>query len=275
MTMAFEFKDRYDIQDLLLIMKLLRSPGGCPWDREQDHHSIRSNLIEETYEVLDAIDRDDTENLREELGDLLLQVVFHSRMEEEAGSFSFEDVCNDICQKLVVRHPHVFGSVTADTSEEVLKNWDAIKAQTKGQKTVASTMDSVPRNLPALMRAVKLQKKAAKVGFDWDSIHGAAQKVSEETAEVMAAYEHGSQAEIDDELGDLLFAVVNLSRFTHSEPEEALTHASDKFSRRFAGVERLAAERGIDMSNASLEELDRLWDEIKLAEKAQNGAEYQ
>lgn len=268
MTMAFVFKDRYNIDDLLTIMELLRSPEGCPWDREQDHHSIRSNLIEETYEVLDAIDREDTPNLREELGDLLLQVVFHSRMEEEIGSFSFDDVCNDICQKLVLRHPHVFGGVTADTPEEVLKNWDAIKAQSKGQKTVAQTMDSVPRNLPALMRAVKLQKKAAKVGFDWPDIEGAAQKVTEEAAEVMAAYRSGVQADMDDELGDLLFAVVNLSRFVHSEPEEALTRASDKFSRRFAGVERLAAERGIDMNAATLEELDRLWDEIKLAERA-------
>lgn len=264
--MAFEFKDRYNINDLLVIMELLRSPEGCPWDREQDHHSIRSNLIEETYEVLDAIDRDDTPNLREELGDLLLQVVFHSRMEEEIGSFSFGDVCNDICQKLVIRHPHVFGSVTADTPDEVLKNWDAIKAQTKGQKTVAQTMDSVPRNLPALMRAVKLQKKAAKAGFDWPDIEGAAQKVAEETAEVLDAYKSGVQADMDDELGDLLFAVVNLSRFVHSEPEEALTRASDKFSRRFAGVERLAAERGIDMNSDSLEELDKLWDEVKRSE---------
>ena len=268
--MSFEFKERYNISDLLTIMELLRSPEGCPWDREQDHHSIRSNLIEETYEVLDAIDREDTPNLREELGDLLLQVVFHSRMEEEIGSFNFDDVCNDICQKLVLRHPHVFGSVTADTPEEVLKNWDAIKAQTKGQKTVAQTMDSVPRNLPALMRAVKIQKKAAKVGFDWPDIEGAVQKVSEEAAEVMEAHRSGVQAAMDDELGDLLFAVVNISRFVNSDPEEALTRASDKFSRRFSGVERLATERGIDMTAASLEELDRLWDEVKLAERSGN-----
>ena len=269
MKMAFEFKERYDISDLLVIMELLRSPEGCPWDREQDHHSIRSNLIEETYEVLDAIDREDTPNLREELGDLLLQVVFHSRMEEEIGSFDFHDVCNDICQKLVLRHPHVFGSVTAETPEEVLKNWDAIKAQSKGQKTVAQTMDSVPRNLPALMRAAKLQKKAAKVGFDWPDINGAVQKVSEEAAEVMEAYRSGVQSDMDDELGDLLFAVVNVSRFVNSDPEEALTRASDKFSRRFSEVERLAAQRSIDMNSATLEELDKLWDEVKLAERAQ------
>jgi len=265
--MAFEFKDRYDINDLLVIMELLRSPDGCPWDREQDHHSIRSNLIEETYEVLDAIDRNDTPNLREELGDLLLQIVFHSRMEEEAGSFNFGDVCNDVCQKLVLRHPHVFGSVVADTTEQVLTNWDAIKAESKGQDTVAQSMDSVPRNLPALMRAVKLQKKAAKVGFDWDNIQGVLAKVVEETSEVMDAYHIGMQADIDAEFGDLLFAVVNLSRFLRSDPEESLTRASDKFLRRFTGVERLAKERGIDMASSSLEELDKLWEEIKLAER--------
>jgi len=264
--MAFEFKQRYDINDLLKIMELLRSPEGCPWDREQDHHSIRANLIEETYEVLDAIDRNDTANLREELGDLLLQIVFHSRMEEEAGSFSFGDVCDEVCQKLVIRHPHVFGDVTAETTDQVLTNWDAIKAETKGQQTVADSMDSVPRNLPALMRAYKLQKKAAKVGFDWPDVRGAADKVAEETAEVLEAYHCGMQADIDEELGDLLFAVVNLSRFVHSEPEEALTRANDKFLRRFSGVERLAQERGIDMKSSSLEELDKLWDEVKLAE---------
>ncbi len=268
--MGFVIKDRYDINDLLLIMERLRAPDGCPWDREQDHHSIRANLIEETYEVLDAIDADDTPNLREELGDLLLQIVFHSRMEEEEGSFNFSDVCNDVCQKLVLRHPHVFGSVTADTTEQVLTNWDNIKAETKGQKTVADSMNSVPRSLPALMRAVKLQKKAAKVGFDWPDIKGAAAKVAEETTEVMDAYYSGMQADIDDELGDLLFAVVNLSRFLRSDPEEALTRASDKFSRRFAGVERLAAERGVDMASSSIEELDRLWDEIKLAEREED-----
>ena len=271
--MGFAFKDRYDINDLLVIMELLRAPGGCPWDREQDHHSIRANLIEETYEVLDAIDRNDTENLREELGDLLLQIVFHSRMEEEIGSFNFGDVCNDVCQKLVVRHPHVFGDVVAETSDQVLTNWDAIKAETKGQDTVAQTMDSVPRNLPALMRAVKLQKKAAKVGFDWPDIKGAAAKVAEETSEVMDAYHSGMQADIDDELGDLLFAVVNLSRFVHTEPEEALTHASDKFARRFAGVEKLANERGIDMKSSTIEELDKLWDEVKLAERSSHDGE--
>lgn len=268
--MSFVYKEHYDISDLLEIMKLLRAPGGCPWDREQDHKSIRANLIEETYEVLDAIDREDNENLKEELGDLLLQVVFHSRMEEEAGTFGFSDICDGICQKLILRHPHVFGSVVADTPDEVLKNWDAIKAKSKGQTTVAQTMDSVPRNLPALMRAVKLQKKAAKVGFDWPDVTGAADKLREELDELMEAVESGEQTAIDEELGDVLFAAVNVSRFVRTEPEEALTKASDKFSRRFSGVERLAKERGIDMTTASLEELDRLWDEVKAEEKAKD-----
>ncbi len=261
--MSFVFKERYTVEDLLEIMTLLRSPNGCPWDREQDHLSIRENFIEETYEVLEAIDNDDTENLREELGDVLLQVVFHTEMEREKGSFDFDDVCHDICSKLIIRHPHVFADVSAETPEEVLKNWDAIKAQTKGIKKTADSMLSVPKHLPALIRARKIQKKAAAVGFDWPDSEGAFDKIAEETEELRRAHKAGDTAAVADELGDVLFSVVNVSRFVGAKPEEALAHACDKFTARFALVERLAAERGIDMQSAGLEALDKLWDEAK------------
>ena len=226
----------YSIVDLLRIIEILRGDNGCPWDREQDHHSIRNNFLEETYEVLDAIDRDDVENLREELGDVLLQVVFHSRMEEEAGRFGFKDVCDRICKKLILRHPHVFGDVRAETSAEVLNNWDEIKKKEKGQDTFTDTLNSVPRAFPALMRAAKVQKRAAKAGFDWADCAGAMDKLEEEMAELEAARTGGSAEETLEEMGDLLFSMVNVSRFLHCDPEEALTKATDKF----AGLPRLS-----------------------------------
>lgn len=268
--MAFEFKERYGIEDLLEIMTLLRAPNGCPWDREQDHHSIRENFIEETYEVLDAIDNEDTENLREELGDVLLQVVFHSEMEKEAGRFDFGDVCNDICQKLIIRHPHVFADVIADTTDEVLKNWDRIKAKTKGTKKTSDSMSGLPKHLPALIRARKVQKKAAGVGFDWRDSEGAFDKIAEETAELREAYESGNADAISDELGDLLFSVVNVSRFVGAEPETALARSCEKFIARFRLVEQLAADRGVDMSAATIEKLDELWDEAKIVVQTEN-----
>lgn len=260
----FEFKSNYNVNDLVQIMMLLRSPGGCPWDAEQTHESIRKNLIEETYEVIEAIDNKNRELLCEELGDLMMQIVFHSQMEEEAGTFTFDDVCDGICKKLIIRHPHVFGETVVNSVGDVLDNWDAIKRQTKGQKSTGESMASVPRQLPALMRAEKLQHKAAKVGFDWSDVSGALDKVSEEAAELKAAIEAGDNANQYEELGDLLFSAVNVSRFIDCDPEEALTSASDKFLARFIKVEQLAAERGIDMKAASLEELDALWDEAKL-----------
>ncbi len=266
--MSFEKKDKYTIEDLLEIMKILRAPGGCPWDREQDHHSIRASFIEETYEAVEAIDTDNTELLKEELGDVLLQVVFHSRIEEEAGRFNFDDVADGICKKMIVRHPHVFGDVTVENSADVLKNWDEIKKKTKSQKTQTEVLQSVSPALPALMRSAKVQHKAAKVGFDWPDISGALDKVGEELAEVREAAKAGDPAHCQEELGDLLFAVVNVSRFLHVEPEQALSLACNKFIGRFAGVEKLAAERGIDMEKSSLEELDQLWDEVKRKEKS-------
>ena len=260
----FQLKDCYDMQDLLSIMRLLRAPGGCPWDAEQTHESIRKNLIEETYEVIEAIDKNDKELMCEELGDLLMQVVFHAQMEDEAGTFDFNNVTDGVCKKLIERHPHIFGEVKVSGVDDVLTNWDAIKRKTKGQKTTGDSMLSVPRELPALMRATKLQKKAADVGFDWNDVSGALDKVAEETAELRAAIENKDSVNMAEELGDILFSVVNVSRFIKVDAEEALTAASDKFLARFVEVEKLAKERGVDMKEASLEELDALWDEVKI-----------
>ena len=269
MAVDFEFKDRYNIDDLIEIVTLLRAPGGCPWDREQTHESIRKNFIEETYEVIEAINKNSTDGLKEELGDVLLQVALHTEMEREKGNFDFDDVCNDICQKLVIRHPHVFGDVNAENSEEALKSWDEVKKQTKGNKTQSQSLMDVPVELPALMRAQKVQSRAAKVGFDWDTIDGAYDKVAEEINELKIAINHNSQSEIEDELGDVLFSMVNVSRFLKVDSEEALKGATDKFISRFRLVEALAKEKGISMSEASIEELDGLWEiakEIKNAE---------
>ncbi len=265
--MEFQRKEKYNINDLLEIMKILRSPNGCPWDREQDHHSLRSGFIEETYEAIEAIDTDNTELLKEELGDVLLQVVFHANIEEEAGRFNFDDVADGICKKMIVRHPHVFGSATVKDSDDVLKNWDEIKKKTKAQKTQTEVLRSVSPALPALMRSAKVQQKAAKVGFDWPDVSGALDKVGEELAEVREAAQSQNSEACREELGDLLFAVVNVSRFLKVEPEQALSLACSKFIDRFAGVEKLANERGINMKESSLEELDRLWDEVKRKEK--------
>lgn len=263
MTSSFQTKDRYTVEDLLAIMERLRSPGGCPWDREQTHESIATDFLEETHEALEAIRQQDTAGLCEELGDVLLQVVFHSRIEEEKGGFAFADVVDGICKKLVVRHPHVFGEMTVDGTGQVLQNWDAIKRQTKGGKTQAELLDGVPRSLPALMRAAKVQNRAKRVGFDWPEIAGALGALESETEEFKEALASESPAAIEEELGDLLFSAVNVSRFLHVDAEQALTASTDKFIRRFARVEELAKNRGIDLAAASLDEMDALWDEAK------------
>lgn len=261
--MDFQYKEAYDISDLIHIMRILRAPDGCPWDRVQTHESIRQNFIEETYEAVEAIDKGDSPLLKEELGDVLMQVIFHSLMEEEAGRFDFNDVCNDVCQKLIIRHPHVFGNIEADTPEEVLKNWDAIKMQTKSQKSTADSVDDVARSLPALMRAQKVQKRSAKSGMDFRSAEEAAQKVPEEQRELFAAIDSGDKARIEEELGNLLFSVVNIARFAGVDAEQALYRSTDKFAKRFRAVEALAQERGIDMKNAPDSLIDSLWEEIK------------
>lgn len=269
MTGDFQFKDVYDCNDLINIVSVLRAPGGCPWDAEQTHESIRKDFIEETYEVIEAINKKSPEMLREELGDVLLQVVFHTVIETEKGSFTFSDVCDEICKKLIIRHPHVFGDVNVSSTEEVLTNWDAIKMNTKQQKTTAETMESVPRELPALMRADKIQKKAAKAGFDWENVSGTVEKVKEEISEVEEAIKTQDKERIQDEIGDLLFAAVNVSRFSGIDPEEALTYATDKFLKRFSYVEKEAAQKGIDIKSAELKQVDELWEKAKLITKEQ------
>ena len=263
MAVNFVLKLKYDVSDLLEIMKILRSPEGCPWDREQTHESIKKSLIEETYEVVEAINKNDKELMTEELGDVLLQVVFHSQIGAENGEFDFSDVCDGICKKLIERHPHVFGDISVKDSGEVMENWEQIKSRTKHRKTQTDKMLSVPRELPALMRSAKIQEKASKVGFDWEDVSGAFQKLSEESDELKAAVQNNDKENMTEELGDLLFSVVNVSRFIDVDAEEALTASTDKFLNRFAIVERLAKERNIDMSTSSIEELDSLWDEAK------------
>lgn len=257
----FECKEHYGVYDLKKLIEVLRGEGGCAWDREQTHESIRRNFLEEAYEAVEAIDEKNPEHLCEELGDVLMQVIFHSRMEEEIGSFDLDDVADMTCKKLIVRHPHVFGDVSVSGSAEILQNWDEIKKAERHQSTVASTMDTVARALPALWRAEKVQKKAAKVGFDWPDVSGAMDKLTEETEELREAMANGGN--VTEELGDLLFSVVNAARFLKIDPEEALTAATDKFISRFTFVENKAKEAGRSLEDMSLEEMDALWEQAK------------
>ena len=271
MPNGFEIKDKYCISDLLDIIEVLRAPGGCPWDAEQTHESIKKNFIEETYEVVEAINKKSPTMLREELGDVLLQIVLHTQMEKEQNNFTFDDVVDEIVKKLVARHPHVFGDVVAENTAQALESWDEAKARLKGQKTKTESMLSIPRELPALMRAQKVQHKAAKVGFDWDSVDGAVEKLYEEITELKIALKKGDSAEIEDEFGDILFSAVNIARFIGVDSEESLTGATEKFISRFELVEKQAREQNIDMKSSSIEVLDELWNnakKIKYAEKS-------
>lgn len=254
-------QDSYGLSDLEKIVTILRAPGGCPWDGEQTHESLRRGLIEESCEVIEAINEQDPEHLKEELGDVLLQVVFHADIEREAGRFTLDDVADGICKKLIFRHPHVFGDVQVSGSDEVLVNWDALKREEKHQESYTDTLTSVAKSLPALWRAEKVQKKAKKAGFDWDDAQGAVDKLSEELGELKQAIAQDSN--VEEELGDLLFAAVNVSRFVHADPEEALNAATEKFISRFAKVEALATAQGRDMKDMSLAELDKLWEQAK------------
>lgn len=257
----FESKPSYGMDDLVNIVAILRAPGGCPWDQEQTHQSIRQNMLEEAYEACEAIDQADTAHLKEELGDVLLQVALHAQMEREQGSFTLDDVADGICKKLIFRHPHVFGDVNAQDVGQALNTWDAMKRVEKSQQTYTDTLEAVARSLPALWRAQKVQKKAKKAGFDWPDAQGAVDKLSEELSELRAAMD--GKGDVAEELGDLLFACVNVSRFVDVEPEEALTAATDKFISRFALVERKAQALGRDMKDMTLAELDQLWDQAK------------
>jgi tetrapyrrole methylase family protein/MazG family protein len=260
MAVRFDFKEKYNFNDLVEIVRILREPGGCPWDMEQTHQSIRENFLEETYEVIEAIDTNNRELMQEELGDVLLQVLMHSDMARTEGWFTIDDVADGISQKLIIRHPHVFGDVNVNSTDDVLKNWDTIKRQTKDQRTQSEAMAAIPATYPALMKAQKVQEKAKKAGFDWREADGAFDKISEEAAELKEALANGDKASVEDELGDLLFSVVNTARFCGCEAETALDKATKKFMARFNVVEKLASQKGIDMKSAPIEVLDELWD---------------
>ncbi len=256
-------KENYKFDDLCAIMEILRSENGCPWDREQDHVSIRNNFLEEVYEAIEGIDNNDSEILKEELGDVLLQVVFHARISQEANDFDIDDVSDGICKKLILRHPHIFSDVKADTSEQVLKNWDEIKKTEKHQKSATDTLRSVSPAMPALMRAGKIQSKAAKVGFTYSDAKEALEKVSEEYAELKSAIEKGDFSSTEEEFGDLLFAVANAARLSGVNAEEALYKANEKFIDRFGKTENAIKEQGMDFYELSVNDMKEFWQKAK------------
>lgn len=264
-------KNTYDFSDLLKIMELLRSENGCPWDREQDHQSLKKYLLEETYEVLEAIDMNDKKKLAEELGDLMLQVIFHAQIGKEHRDFDINDVITGICRKLISRHTHVFGSDRADTPDEVVENWEAIKKREKGLKSHTSVLRDVPRSLPALMRSYKVQQKAAQVGFDWDNIEDVFAKVDEEIQELKDVYNSKNVERITDEMGDVFFALVNLSRFLSVQPELALTRTINKFIERFDYIEKESVKAGKKLEEMSLPEMDELWNRAKTHTSEEKG----
>lgn len=255
---------------LMELIRALRSENGCPWDRVQTHESLRRDMIEEAYEAVDAVDRGNLVDLEEELGDVILQVALHSGIAEELGEFSFTSVMNRVTDKMISRHPHVFNvseekndSNTVFSVDNVLEKWENTKRKEHGENTTTQSMRKIPKNFPALIRAEKVQKKAAKVGFDWDDVEGAFQKIGEEAGELLEAYRKGDQVNMKEEIGDLLFAVVNAARFLKVDPEEALNFTSDKFIRRFGYVEEQAIQAGTRPEEMTLEDMDKLWDEAK------------
>lgn len=258
--------------ELTAVMERLRAPGGCPWDAEQTYQSLSQYLLEEAYETFDAIheasETGDTANLKEELGDLLLQVVFHSTIGKERGDFTIEEVADGVAKKLVLRHPHVFGDAKLAKAQDVLDNWDKLKADEraasgKAEKPKESILDEVPIHFPALLEALKVTKKAAKVGFDWENASQIFDKISEETEELKSAIEQRDNANIDEEIGDLLFAVVNLARHLDVEPETALNRTNRKFRQRFKFIEQELKNKGQPLEDASLQEMDELWNRAK------------
>lgn len=257
-VLDFLCKESYDLRDFVALVSYLRSPNGCPWDQVQTHESIRRNFLEETYEACEAIDAGDLVHMREELGDVLMQVLFHTDIEREAGHFDIDDVADAACKKLVYRHPHVFRRDEPDAPD-----WDTMKQRERAQTTTAEAMDSVARSLPALWRCDKIQAKAAKTGFEWPDVHAALDKVDEETRELRAAVVSGDAEAIGDELGDLLFAAVKVARFAGIDPEQAAHAACEKFIRRFSAMETAAANDGTALEQCTLEQMLMLWQQAK------------
>ncbi|HKM00428.1 MAG TPA: nucleoside triphosphate pyrophosphohydrolase [Sedimentibacter sp.] len=250
----------YNVNNLLRIVKILRGPDGCPWDKKQTHHSIRQNVIEEAYEVVDAIDNDDVDNLVEELGDLLFQVIFHSELGSEEGYFNFNDVINKLCTKMYFRHPHVFGDVKADNAEEALASWENSKQKEKNLATYTDNLKNVPKALSTLSRSYKIQKRAAEVGFDWPDSDGAIEKIKEELQEFIEEYNNDNIENMEEEFGDLLFALVNFARFEKINPDIALNKTINKFIDRFEYIEKNSTK---DLKQMTLKEMDELWEESK------------
>ncbi len=259
-------KSQYTFEQLLAIMHKLRAPGGCPWDAEQTHESLTRYLLEETYEVIEAIDEKSPQHLKEELGDLLLQPVFHAAIAEEAGDFTIGDVISTLCDKLIRRHPHVFGDDEIKDSNQQIENWEKIKKIEKGNER-PSALSGVPEHLPALLKAHKISEKASRVGFDWEHADQVFAKVMEELHEFEEAWAGGNPVRMEDELGDLLFAIVNMGRFLSLNPEEALRKTIKRFQKRFSFVEEELLRQGVPMQNASLEVMDELWERAKNIER--------
>jgi tetrapyrrole methylase family protein/MazG family protein len=256
-----DLKNKKDFNDFLEIIEILRSEDGCSWDREQTHKSLEKALIEESYEVIDAIDQEDDSSLIEELGDVLLQVVFHASIGKEDGYFDISDVIEGICNKMISRHPHVFKNPSElDSSEEVLVKWDELKKKEKGYSSLTEEMRGITKGLPALLRAHKVQEKAKKVGFDFDDVSFAINKVKEELKEVIDVYNIENMEKIKEEIGDLLFSCVNVARFLKVDEEIALNCTIDKFIKRFDYIERVAKEKGIELTNMNIDQMDKLWE---------------
>jgi len=255
-----------ELERLIDIVAQLRAPNGCPWDREQTHHSILSCLLDEAYEFFEAVDKNDSGMMREELGDLLLQIVLHAQIAREAKTFDIEDIAREISEKLIRRHPHVFGDAQVASSKEVIQNWERIKKSEYDDTRRKYMVDDIPDALPALFRAEKMQRRVAQVGFDWNSVDPALDKVEEEFGEFREALASGDAAHAEEELGDILFAIVNVARHRKISAESALRAATCKFAKRFRFVEDRFREIGKDMREATLEEMDRYWEESKLNE---------
>ena len=248
---------------LMDIMETLRGPGGCPWDMEQDHKSIMKCLIEETYELADAIEENNVNDLKEELGDVFLQVVFHSAIAKDNRQFTLDEVINELCDKLIYRHPHVFGDAKVSDSEEVIKNWERLKRKENTKKQRESILSGIPNMLPALLNALKIQSVVSRVGFDWENPEGVVDKIKEEVREVVDAMEAKNEDRVEDEIGDLFFSVVNLARRLKIDPEAALRRTNKKFSQRFFEIEKVAKEQNIRLSEMPLAEKDRIWEAAK------------